>query len=125
MATASTWTLSTTVADYSLILKDIALPSTAINASAEAVAIAEDNQALLLLPQTLSDDAQLHVTYTITTTNPERTITQTQIIDLKDVIAAWTMNQQIVYTLNIGLHPIEISATLDDWLENAATIIIE
>ncbi len=124
-AMASIWVPSTTLSDFSIAVGDIALPSTAVDASAEAVAIAEDDQALLMLPQSLSDEAKLNVTYSITTTSPARTITQTQVIDLKDAIAAWTMNQQIVYTLNIGLHPIEISASLADWIENAATIIIE
>lgn len=125
-ATSSAWTPDeTSTSNYTLTLQDVALPSTAVDPSAEAVALADATQTLLMVPQTLGDGSALEVEYTITTTNPDRTITQTQTLILKDAIAAWERNQQIVYTLNIGLHPIEISASAVDWTDDEYIIIVE
>ncbi len=125
-AASSTWTVDeTSTADYELTLKDIALPSTTVDPSAEAAALTEANQTLLLLPQTLSDDAALSITYSITTTTPARTITETVSVPLKSLLATWERNGQVVYTLNIGLHPIEISASAEDWDEGDYIIIVE
>lgn len=124
-ATASTWAVGTTTATYDLTLKDIDLPNKTVDPSAEAVVIAEDNQTLLMVPQTLSEDAMVEIEYTITTTKPARVITQTQQVPLKSLIEEWARNQQIVYTLNFGIHPIEISADVDDWMDDEYIIIVE
>lgn len=117
-AASSVWTPDeTSTATYKVTLKDIALPSTADNPEAKAVAIAEDNQTLLLLPQTISGASKLSITYSIKTTTPARTITQTEEIALKSLLEKWDRNNQIVYTINIGLHPIEISAKAEDWAD--------
>ena len=125
-AASSTWTVDeTSTADYELTLKDIALPSTTVDPSAEAAALTEANQTLLLMPQTLSDAAALSITYSIVTTTPARTITETVSVPLKSLLAKWDRNNQIVYTLNIGLHPIEISASAEDWGEDEYIVIVE
>ena len=93
--------------------------------SAEAAALTEANQTLLLMPQTLSDAAALSITYSIVTTTPARTITETVSVPLKSLLAKWDRNNQIVYTLNIGLHPIEISASAEDWGEDEYIVIVE
>ena len=117
-ATNSTWAQGTTTATYELTLKNM-------NLTNEAQAITADNQTLLMVPQTLSGDAKLVIEYTITTTNPARVITQTQDLYLKGALEEWKRNQQIVYTLNIGLHPIEISATVANWDDDAYILIVE
>ena len=125
-ATSSVWTADeTSTADYTVTLKDIALPSTTVDPSAEAVALTEANQTLLLMPQTLSDAAALSITYSIVTTTPARTITETVSVPLKSLLAKWDRNNQIVYTLNIGLHPIEISAKAEDWADDEYIVIVE
>ena len=125
-AASSVWTPDeTSTSTYTVGLKDIALPSTADNPEAEAVVINEDNQALLLLPQTISEGATLSITYSITTTTPARTITQTEEIALKSLLEKWDRNNQIVYTINIGLHPIEISAKAEDWADDEYIVIVE
>ena len=119
-AVSSTWAQGTTTATYDLTLKDVTLTD-------EPQAITEANQTLLMLPQTLSEDAILEVTYTITTTNPARVITQSQTIALSssEDVKAWGRNQQIVYTLNFGLHPIEFSAKVADWQDDEYIIPVE
>lgn len=119
-AVSSTWAQGTTTATYDLTLKDVALTD-------EPQAITEANQTLLMLPQTLSEDAILEVTYTITTTNPARVITQSQTIALSssEDVKAWNRNQQIVYTLSFGLHPIEFSAKVADWQDDEYIIPVE
>ena len=119
-AVSSTWAEGTTTATYDLTLKDLVLTD-------EPQAITEANQTLLMLPQTLSDDAMLEIEYTITTTNPARVITQSQTIALSssEDVKAWGRNQQIVYTLNFGLHPIEFSAKVADWQDDDYIITVE
>lgn len=125
-AASSVWTVDDTqTADYTVAMKDINLPSTTVDPSAEAVLLAEDNQTLLLLPQTISDVSHITISYTITTTTPARTITETVSLPLKDLIAEWQRNNQIVYTLTIGLHPIEISASAEDWPVDEYIVIVE
>lgn len=133
-ATSSVWTPDeTSIADYNITLKDMALPSNHDDSSVKAATIAEDNQTLLLLPQTLTGNTKLSIKYEIKTTKPNRTITETAEFVLntaKDAsnnpITKWERNNQIVYTLNIGLHPIEISASAEDWTDGGDdTIIIE
>ena len=123
-ATSSVWTADeTSTADYTVTLKDIALPSTTVDPSAEAVALTEANQTLLLMPQTLK--GVLSITYSITTTTPARTIQETVEIPLNTLLEKWERNNQIVYTLNIGLHPIEISASTTDWADDEYIVIVE
>lgn len=125
-AASSVWTVDeTSTDDYSVTMKDIALPSTKVDPTAEAVALADPDQTLLLLPQTISDVSYISITYTITTTSPARTITQTESIPLKSLLAKWERNNQIVYVFTIGLHPIEISASAEDWDEGDYIIIVE
>lgn len=123
-AASSVWTVDeTSTADYTVTMIDQALPSTTVDPSAEAIALADATQTLLLMPQTLK--GALSITYTITTTTPARTITETVEIPLKPLIEKWERNNQIVYTLNIGLHPIEISASAEDWGEDEYIVIVE
>ena len=124
------WTLGNTTKDYSITLKNMNLPTD------EAAFIAEDNQILLMIPQGLATDddfVKLSVTYTITIPSPTNSsetqeIEQTAIIDLSkaknkednnEIINAWTRNQQIVYTLKIGLRLIDFSADVTDWEDGA------
>lgn len=104
----------------------IALASTATE---DDIKEAEDNDAFLMIPQTLSDDVKLSITYSITTTTSSgsRTITETVEFVLNTAktagdppldITEWERNKQIVYTLNIGLNLIEISASATDWTNN-------
>ena len=119
-AAESDWTVDeTSTTDFVVTVKSN------IELSEEAVFIAEDNQTLLMLPQTLSDDSYISVSYSITTTSPARTIKETVSLPLNSLIAEWTRNQQIVYTLNIGMHPIEISASAENWGEDELIIIVE
>jgi hypothetical protein len=123
-ATSSVWTEDeTSTTDYTVTLKDIALPSTTVDPSAEAVALTEADQTLLLMPQTLK--GALSITYSITTTTPARTIKETVSIPLNSLLEKWERNNQIVYTLNIGLHPIEISASTEDWSDDEYIVIVE
>lgn len=124
--TSSVWTPdNSSFGTYTLTPQDIELPSTTVNASAEAVDLTDASQALLMVPQTIDDDSYLEIVYTITTTNPERTITQTQTLTLNEALDTWTRNQQIVYTFNIGLHPIEFSAKVGNWIDDEYIIIVE
>lgn len=124
------WTLGNTTKDYSIALKNMNLPTD------EAAFIAEDNQILLMIPQGLATDegfAKLSVTYTVTIPSPTNSsetqeIEQTAIIDLSKakenkengtIINAWARNQQIVYTLRIGLRLIDFSADVADWEDGA------
>lgn len=136
-ATSSGWTPSTDdtdISDYTLALLDSPLPSTKVDPSAEAADLTAADQILLMIPQTMSAEAKLAITYTITTqvwdesseALVNRTITQTQELDLNSAtITEWVRNQQIVYTLNIGLHPIEFKASLADWAGSDQPIIVE
>lgn len=114
-AASSTWAQESETDTYTIILKDINLPSNYDDNTVEAADIAEANQTLLLLPQTLASTAKIVVNYTITTSKPVRTITERKELPINSVTSAWVRNQQIVYTLNIGLHPIEFSAEVVDW----------
>ena len=75
----------------------------------------------LLLPQTIDADAELSITYKIkdTATSVETTNTKTvklnTITDGTNAIAAWAANQNVVYTITIGLNPIKFTATISDW----------
>lgn len=125
-AASSEWTVDDSqTADYEITLKTLNLPSTTVDPSAEAALLAEDNQTLLLLPQTISDESFISIKYTITTTTPARTIKETVNVTLKDLLAEWKKNAQVVYTLNIGLHPIEISASAEDWPVDEYIVIVE
>ena len=108
-AASSEWTVGSTTKTYEISLKDMKL-------SSEAAAIAEDNQTLLMVPQTLTSDCKLSVKYTIKVESSGLEITQTALLDLSAAtVNVWEKRQQIVYTLNIGLHLIEFSADVDDW----------
>ncbi|MBR6465961.1 MAG: fimbrillin family protein [Bacteroidales bacterium] len=123
-AASSTWTPESETDTYTITLKNINLPSNYSDATVEAADIAEANQTLLLLPQTLSSTAKMVVNYTITTTNPARTITEEKELPLNTAIPTWTRNQQIVYTLNIGLNPIEFTAQVVDWSGSDQIVIV-
>lgn len=132
-ATSSTWTVGTSTATYNLTPKEINLPSTTVDPEAEPVAIVDDSQTLLMVPQTLSDDAKLKIEYTITTTitDPEtqtqsqRVITQTQEVSLKTLIEKWERNKQIVYKLSFGIHPIEFSASVSGWTDDSYIVVVQ
>ena len=118
-ATESTITPTTSSkASYTITSGEVTLPSSTVpNAEAADLAVYTSgvaNKTLLMIPQTIPADAKLIVSYTITTTVPARTFSDTQQIDFNTAIAAWSRNQQIVYTLTIG-NAIEFSASVDDW----------
>ena len=81
----------------------------------EPIDIAAANQALLMIPQPLAN-CKLRIKYTITPPAPALTITQSKLLDLStETITKWVKNQQIVYTINVGLHFIEFKASAVDW----------
>ncbi len=125
LGAAPDWTLGTTTDTYTIVPLDVALPSTDADPSAEAVSLVDASKTLLLMPQTLSDESLIQITYTIQTTNPARTIKETVEVPLKSLLEEWKKNNQIVYTLTIGLHPILISASAVDWTDDEYIIIVE
>lgn len=85
----------------------------------------------LLMPQTIGDDAMLNITYTIKdkATNVETVNTKSvklnTIAAASGAISSWDKNQNVIYTITIGLNPILFTATVSDWLaptEGAWTI---
>jgi hypothetical protein len=99
--------LSTTAAD--LILSDAAKDFTANKQTATA-----NSATFLMVPQTLSDDVVLTVTYTYKT-GSDMAITNTKTVKLNTKTAEWKKNQNILYTISVGLKAITFTATVSDW----------
>lgn len=120
--TSTAWTdqaeaatpISFTVPNVNVVLTTAAQPAT------EAA-----GDCYLMLPQDLADEVEAVVTYTVKT-GTDAEVINTQKIQLNtvkknatDVIGKWDKNQNIVYTITIGLKPIKFTATVENW--DAAT----
>lgn len=76
------------------------------------------NTYYLVLPQTHSDDAKLHVKYeihTYTSTSEHATEKMDVSVPLKNLNAKWEMNKKYTYTLNIDLDRIYWDPKVTDW----------
>lgn len=76
------------------------------------------NNYYLVLPQTHSDDAKLHVKYeihTYTSASAYATEKMDVSVPLKNLNAKWEMNKKYTYTLNIDLDRIYWDPTVTEW----------
>ena len=85
------------------------------------VLTAEQNSHLILLPQTLTDDAELYIEYTLTNKLAGATpleIKQTATVPIKTTtVAEWLRGVRYIYNLTIGLDEITFNPTMVNWDE--------
>ena len=85
----------------------------------------------LFVPQTLSDDVIVTITYTINQNGTETVNTATVQLNLvKDgsdnAITEWHINDFVTYTFNIGLREIKFTGSVENWTAvNAANYLIQ
>lgn len=112
---ASNWTASG-AKDYT-----IAVPAGELSTTLP-VSFNNTSDLFLLMPQTLASDAKFNIRYTVTTEG-SAPVVNNQSVNLKDItvgttpLTAWGKNQNIVYTIKIGVgeHPITFKAEVTDW----------
>lgn len=119
---AWSWGTAATLKDYSTDVNidlDKASGTTAVDITKEATGF-------LMVPQTLSTEANktatLTISYDVTTTDTNlaasSTIPNTVSIDISDLTKkAWDMNNQYTYTINISLTGVTVDAATSTWGE--------
>ena len=124
-ATATWGTTPTGAQTYSFPdISSHALTTTAYpeeDPSASPAVYADASYVFLLMPQSIADAAMLRIQYEITddgtgvvTTNNANVQLNT-ITDGSTPIATWSINQNVVYTITIGLKPIQFTGTVTNW----------
>ena len=83
------------------------------------VTIAESGQHILVLPQTLPDDAKIVIKYDIQTYNGTSWVTEnvTEEVAIKDITASWAENKKITYGITVSLDNDMIywAPSIEDW----------
>ena len=99
----------------------IPVPTTALSTTAAPEDVAAN--VFLLMPQTIANDAKLNIQYTIkdVATNVETvnnaSVQFNTIAATSGAISSWDKNQNVIYTITIGLNPIKFTASITDWLD--------
>lgn len=81
----------------------------------------ENDDAFLMIPQTLGNTVKVTVVYTVQTgtdaaiENTAELVLNTAKDKSNNAITEWAMNQNTVYTFTIGLKPIKFIASVTDW----------
>ena len=87
----------------------------------------------LVIPQNL-DNVKLRVVYTVTQTVTDNATSESTVfsverpadLNLSDYsVKKWECGKKYVYTLSIGLDPIQVSASTVDWVASGGEIIVE
>lgn len=82
----------------------------------------------LMLPQTLTNDAVVTITYTVQS-GSDAAVENVATVKLNEALVgstpltAWEMNKNIKYTFTIGLKPIQFVATVDNWDAEQSSVI--
>lgn len=84
----------------------------------------EDDDAFLMVPQTLSGDVKVTVVYTVKTGEDAEVENTAEVVlntatygDPAQALKEWKMNNNIIYTFTVGLKPIEFIAEVKPWDE--------
>ncbi len=70
---------------------------------------------LLMIPQTIDATSKLIITYSYKTDGMTDAIEDTKTVDLASALASWTKNQNVLYSITLGLKVIRFTATVASW----------
>lgn len=122
-ASQNAWSEVGTLETFALpSMKNLALSTTA------APAYGNGENVYLMIPQ-VTDDITATIVYTVTTATAS--VTSTAVIRLGDLTSGgsqinWGNSKNILYTITVGVNPIQFSASLsNDWIAHGHDITIE
>lgn len=111
------WAAETTKTDYT------AHSTTGTIFSNTSVALNAEETALLLMPQTIPNDAEIEVVYTMKSTTGDE-ITQTKTAKLSTTsLNQWEMGKRYTYNIKIGLQEIYFAPSVSAWVDNSTNPI--
>jgi hypothetical protein len=113
-----TWGAATTPNNFTVLMASDVAKRTLTTAAKDFTANNDtpNSETLLMVPQTIPTTAQLVVTFTYQTTGMTEPVTETKTIPLSTSrLTAWAKNQNIVYTISLGLKAITFTATVSNW----------
>lgn len=107
------WTTST-LADFTAVLSNTA--GVEITGTT-AQTVTADTEIFIMMPQTLSNNAAIEVTYTVKTIDSALKDGYSEITNTTEakISGDWKPNDNILYTLTIGLNNIKVSADVETW----------